>query len=191
MNIPWEIWVIVAESIVIILLLVWLLVASAKQKNKNEIRAHVAEQSRDDRLRTALGNAYATEKIRDKAARNVPFQVDYHDAAENTKNRISVQLIVSGPLSTQKYIYNIHDLIRIGADMQNEVVLKETQSVSCDVQLINDQQELYVKKAMANSQAYFTRDQKRYRLDEKMLKVRSGDMLVVGKTSIEIQIVNV
>ena len=191
MNIPWEIWVIAAESIVIVLLLVWLIVASAKQKNKNEIRAHVAEQSRDDRLRTALGNTYATEEIRDTAARNVPFQVDYHDAAENTKNRISVQLIVSGPLSTQKYIYNIHDLIRIGADMQNEVVLKETQSVSCDVQLINDQQELYVKKAMANSQAYFTRDQKRYRLDEKMLKVRSGDMLVVGKTSREIQIVNV
>ena len=74
MNIPWEIWVIAAESIVIVLLLVWLIVASAKQKNKNEIRAHVAEQSRDDRLRTALGNTYATEEIRDTAARNVPFQ---------------------------------------------------------------------------------------------------------------------
>ena len=190
-KVPWEIWVIILEASVIIGLILSLIISVKKKHKKEEMRSYVAEQSRDDRLRTALGNEYASVQVRDAAAKNVPFQVTYHDSPEKHRDAVCVQITQKSPLSTQKYIYNVHDVIRIGTDPQNEVVLKEPEAVACDAHLVRENNELYVKKMMSQSRMYFKRDKKNYNLNEKYIRLRSGDTLVVGMTSVEIEIINV
>lgn len=190
-KVPWEIWLIVAESALILVLLVILITSMRKNKKKNELRSYVAEQSRDDRLREALGNEYATQQTRDVSARNIPYQVEYHDSPEARRDTSCIQITQKSPLSTEKYIYHIHDVLRIGSDPQNEIVLKEPEAVPCDAHLVRENNALYVKKMMPESKILFMRDKKTYALNEKLLRLRSGDILVIGKTQIGIEILNV
>ena len=140
----WELIVIGGEVLIIVGLLILLIVLVSANKKKRVVRERMADRSRDDRLRTALENQYASDKVKDMAARNVAYQVAYHDDLEKQSDAICVQLIERNPLSTKEYIFYIKDLIRIGTDLQNELVLKDDNGRMLEVQLIRENKQLFV-----------------------------------------------
>lgn len=184
----WELIVIGGEVLAIIGLMILLIVLLSANKKKRVIREHMADRSRDDRLRTALENQYAADKVKDAAARNVAYQVSYHDNLEKQSDAICVQLMERCPLSTKEYIFYIKDLIRIGTDCQNELVLKDNNGKMLEVQLIRENEQLFVKNCISASRVYLQRDKKRYPVDTRLIKVLDSDELILGDTSIEIHV---
>lgn len=184
----WELIVIGGEVLIIVGLLILLIVLVSANKKKRVVRERMADRSRDDRLRTALENQYASDKVKDMAARNVAYQVAYHDDLEKQSDAICVQLIERNPLSTKEYIFYIKDLIRIGTDLQNELVLKDDNGRMLEVQLIRENKQLFVKNCILASGVHLQRGKKQYPLDTRLLKVLDSDWLILGQTIIEIHI---
>ena len=184
----WELIVIGGEVLAIIGLVILLIVLLSANKKKRVIREHMADRSRDDRLRIALENQYATDKVKDTAARNVAYQVSYHDDFEKQSDAICVQLTERCPLSTKEYMFYIKDLIRIGTDFQNELILKDDKGRLLEVQLIREDKQLFVKNCILASRVYLQRDKKQYPVDTRLIKVLDSDYLILGSTSIEIHI---
>lgn len=190
MKITWELLIIGGEVLCIAGIVIVLFVIAVRNKKKRELREHVADRSRDDRLRVALENRYASGQVKDEAAQNVAYQVAYHDNLEKKQNAICVQLIENSPLSTKKYIFYIQDLIRIGSDAQNELVVRAGQMPVCEVQLIREDTQLYVKNCVPASRVYLSRERKQYQLGERLVKVRDADCLLLGEVSIQVRLVD-
>ena len=191
MSVTWEILVICGEVLGIVGLLTILTVVLVRNRKIKELRGHVADQARDDRLRAALENHHASESVRDEAATNVAYDIAYHDDFEKKQDAICVQLVAHSPLSTKKYIFYIQSLIRIGSYAQSELVLDTEQKISCEVQLIRDGKLLYVKNTTPIQAVSLQRGRRSYALDERMVQVQDDDHIMIGKTMIEVKMLKV
>lgn len=178
------------EVLCIVLLLVVLIVLTARGRKKRELREHVADRSRDDRLRARLDNRHAPAKMKEAAAKTQAYQVSYHDNLEKRTDAVCVHLKECGPLAEKEYMIYIEDFIRIGSGSQNELVIREERSCGCDAELVREEAQIYAKRAMPEGRVYLKRGKKQYLLNDRLVRVRDGDSLVIGKTSVHIRFVN-
>lgn len=188
MKVTWELIVISGEVMGIVGLIIAIIALLAMNRKKKELREHMADQSRDDRLRAALGNRYASDQVKDSVGRNVAYHVAYHDDYENKQDAVCVQLTENSSLTTKKYIFYIQNLIRIGNDTQNELVLHEDNGEAYEIQLIREKDQLFAKNCLPGSKVYLQREKKQHLLDERLVRVMDKDRLILKKTAIEVQL---
>lgn len=185
-----ELLIIGCEVFCIVCLLAILLFVRAKNRKQKELREHAADRSRDDRLCAALENVHAPAQMKDSAAKNQAYQVSYHDDLEKRADAVCVQLTECGPLSQKEYLFYIQDFIRIGSDPGDELTIRDECSCGSDAQLVREDARVYARRVMPASRVYLRRGRKQYLLDDRLVRVREGDSLVIGKTSVQIRFVN-
>lgn len=183
-----DIAIIVYEVCFVIFLIIILIKILRKQKAKEELQGISRSKMRDDELKGALENNYAPEILVEESTSNIPYEVRYHDSLEKKKETLSIQLIERNALSERKYMFNIETLIRIGKQPQNDIVLKDAKAVPEDAQIIRRGRQVYLKKVMSSSTLCLQRGKKVIPIEEKLLELNSGDILLIGETRIDIRI---
>lgn len=191
------IWILAAVILLLVLIILLRKVIRKKQKNK-EFRQAAEDKIRDENLNNVILNSHAgTKNLREV---HVPYDVDYSNSrGDNNKNHtdnskrkdshIMLQLVEKTELSTRKFMLNPAKKIYIGSDLQNNDIAVLGENISphqCEIFSVKDK--IYIRNLSSENQTILRRKKEQAIVDEKGLRLLSGDKIILGNVTYEITI---
>lgn len=172
-----------------IVIMIWLKVKKAKV---NELRVIAEDKLRDQALNRALANdLYGNEKA-EEHIESLPYEVDYNQSQLNNRQakqeKMMVQITACSELSKRKFMIELKDVIKIGRGKENTIIVKDSKTLPVHCEIFRYVNDIYVRSYSGNKTLLSRKKQQVY-VDDKGIKVRTGDKIVIGNTILEITII--
>lgn len=193
-------------SIVILLILLVLVVGIVflkevirRNQKKKELSQAAEDKLRDENLNHVILNSdIGNEQVKEVYK---PYDVDYSNpnadkkvSVKNTKkgeNHVMVQLIERTELSTRKFMMNPVKKIHIGSDSQNNDIAVLSENISpCQCEIFSVRDKVFIKNLSSDNRTIIRRKKEQAIVDEKGIRLISGDIVILGKVSYDITIIN-
>lgn len=178
--------------------IIWLKRMICQRQKRKEISRAAEDKLRDENLNHVIlngdvGNGQAKEVYK-------PYDVDYGNAGGDKKNsgrsvrqddHIMVQLIEKTELSTRKFMMNPVKKIRIGSELQENDIVVLAENISprqCEIFAVRDK--VFIKNLSSESRTILRRKKEQAIVDEKGIRLLSGDTVMLNGVSYDIMIIN-
>lgn len=174
------------EILVIAILIIVLFRQARKNKAARERRQISNVKKRNMQLEEMLKNP----DIKSEWSKNPnPFEVQYvyaKNAEENVMPKFQAEIEVHTETSIQRYLFDLNQEITIGRDETNVLPLKDKMAAkrSCSIFLKN--QAVYVKNHSASNPICIQRGKNRQLIQNQTVKLKSRDVITLGKTKLHI-----
>lgn len=191
-------YILIMAIVILLFVLIILLkkVIRKKQKNK-ELRQAAEDKLRDENLNNVILNSHAESKH--LRGVHVPYDVDYSNPRGDNKNHsdhskkenghVMLQLVEKTELSTRKFMLNPAKKIYIGSDLQNNDIAVLDENISlrqCEIFAVKDK--IYIRNLSHENQTILRRKKEQAIVDEKGLRMLSGDNIILGNVTYEVTI---
>ena len=179
-------------GIVVCIIVVLLIYAQIKKKkNLKKDMALIAEDKlREAALDRALSNGTGMNRNGD-LSESTPFEVSYKaESGPIEPSKLMVQVEEKSELSTKKYSFDPHNLIHIGNATGKNHILTGTAiqgNVQCEIFERDDN--VYVRNLGDAGKIMLFRGKQKAFVEEKSIVMKSGDVLLIGKSSFRLEIV--
>lgn len=198
----YKVFLILAAAGVLILFTYFLKKYMKYRGKKKEIAIAAADRMRDENLNHVILNGCADKKSKKEVY--MPYDVDYGSQDKSGRKRDSLvdtsfakrhgqlmlQLIEKTELSTRKFVLNPAKGIQIGSDMQDNDISVVSEGVSphqCEIFLAGGN--VYVRNADKGNRTLIKRKKERAIVDDKGIRLLSGDSILLGNVSYDITII--
>ena len=177
--------VIIVCIITVIALLIVILTKWVKSRNrKKELKRAAEKQMREESLERMILNERNASIERNRA--NNPYEVSYEKGVASQGRRAAGQIMVSleekNELSTKKFVLNPMKPIRIGSGLQgNDVVVQGEGIAEFQCEIFESGGKIYVRNKNAGSPTVLRRKRERALIDDRGLRIQTGDMIIMGK----------
>lgn len=189
---------ILAGLALVVLLLYFLKIVLKKREAKKEMRRAATDRMRDENLNSFILNSHPSSNSR-KAY--VPYEVDYsgNNQKENQQIKqsgnklksddVMLQITEKTGLSSRKFVLNASTGIRIGTlpDCHITIIDDANNDYLCEIVAVSHK-EVYVRDA-GNSRIIIRRKKEQAIVDDKGIKIKSGDNIVMGNFSYSVIII--
>jgi len=176
---------IVLAGLLFLCALIWLIrKLYARSSRKRELEQYARERMRDESLDRKILNASAAMGEREKAYN--PYDVDYESGLTGRGKRpgreLFVSLVEKNELSTKKFVLNPANCIRIGSGLRgNDVVVQGEGVAEYQCEIFSHAGKVYVRSCKGGARTVLCRKKQRACVDEKGIRLSSGDTLEMGK----------
>ncbi len=169
-----------------IIAMIWLRVKKAKQK---ELKMIAEDKLRDQALNRALANdLYGGKKVSD-SIESLPYEVDYNqsqlDNGQTTQDKMMLQVTACSELSKRKFMIELKDVIKIGRAKGNAIMIKDLAALPVHCEIFRHANDAYIRDFSGNRTLLNRKKQQVY-VDEKGIKLKTGDKIVVENTILEV-----
>ncbi|WP_410495498.1 FHA domain-containing protein [Cellulosilyticum sp. ST5] len=173
---------------ILVIVMIWLKVKKAKDK---ELKMIAEDKLRDHALNRALANDLYGDKEAGENIESLPYEVDYNQSQLNNRqtkrDKMMIQITACSELSKRKFMIELKDVIKIGRAKENTIVIKDSMALPVHCEIFRHVNDVYVKDYSGNRTLLSRKKQQVY-VDEKGIKVRTGDKIVIGNTVLEVTI---
>lgn len=193
-------------AIIILLILLVLVVGIvllkkviSRNQKKKELSQAAEDKLRDENLNHVILNSY----IENDQLKEVykPYDVDYSNpnadkkvSGRNTQKgekHVMVQLIERTELSTRKFMMNPVRGIHIGSDSQNNDISVMAENISpCQCEIFSVMDKVFIKNLSSVNRTIIRRKKEQAIVNEKGIRLLSGDVVILGTVSYDITIIN-
>lgn len=169
-----------------------------KQKEK-ELSQAAEDKMRDENLNQVILNQHrGGERFREV---HRPYDVDYSrpnsaggrgsaDFPMGGEGNIMVQMIERTELSTRKFMMNPVKPIRVGSDLQDNDINVLAEGISAhQFEIFAVRDKVFVKNVSSENRTILRRKKEQAIVDEKGIRMLSGDVIFAGHVSYDITIV--
>lgn len=171
-----------------------------KKQRKKELSQAAEDKLRDENLNQVILNQH-TVGSRFKEVHK-PYDVDYSNAnGENGKKTVDsikrredlvmVQLVEKTELSTRKFMMNPVKSVRVGSNLQDNDITVLTDSVSPhQFEIFAIRNKVFVRNLSSENRTIVKRKKEQAIVDEKGIRLLSGDIILLGHVSYDITIID-
>lgn len=169
------------------------LIKFKRQKSKEKELERIAEDRlRDQALNKALANdLYGNKEIKTNIE-SLPYEVDYNQSKlanqNKTRGKMMIQITSCSELSKRKFMIELDRVIKIGKSKENDIVIKSQNALPVHCEIFRYQNHAYIRDFSGNKTLLHRKKQRVY-TDEKGLKLKTGDQILIGDTVLEITII--
>lgn len=196
------------NKITILILLILLLLAAGivllkemirRNQKKKELSQAAEDKLRDENLNHVILNSdIGKEQLKEVYK---PYDVDYSNPNTDKKvsgrniqkgeNHVMVQLIERTELSTRKFMMNPIKGIHIGSDSQSNDIAVPAEKISpCQCEIFSVRDKVFIKNLSSDNRTIIRRKKEQAIVDEKGIRLLSGDVVILGAVSYDITILN-
>lgn len=196
------------NKITILILLILLLLAAGivllkemirRNQKKRELSQAAEDKLRDENLNHVILNSdIGKEQLKEVYK---PYDVDYSNPNTDKKvsgrniqkgeNHVMVQLIERTELSTRKFMMNPIKGIHIGSDSQSNDIAVPAEKISpCQCEIFSVRDKVFIKNLSSDNRTIIRRKKEQAIVDEKGIRLLSGDVVILGAVSYDITILN-
>ena len=163
-----------------------------KQKRKTELRQAAEKQMREESLERMILNEKHVQTGRDKAYN--PYEVSYEKGngvkLQKTVGQILVSLEEKNELSTKKFVLNPVNTIRIGSGLHgNDVIVQGEKIAEVQCEIFSAGNKIFVRNKNLNHPTVLKRKRERALVDERGLRLQTGDVIMMGKVAYRVTLV--
>lgn len=174
--------------------MLWIVIWSKMKKSKEkELRMIAEDKLRDQALNKALANHLYSKSNCEANIESIPYEVDYNQKQLNNttsnKGRIMLQITECSQLSKRKFMVELKETIKIGRAKENPIVIKSPEVLPIHCEIFAYQNQVFIRDFSGN-QTLLKRKKQNVYVDEKGLKLKTGDQVIIGDTALEITIVD-
>lgn len=182
--------------VIAIIILTTLIIVVKTGKKKKEQRRLAMEKLREEALDRALENPSRKNDGKDRKGLQRPVAVDYGQDEKALKReapahgRCMLELTEINELSTRKYLLNPSEVIRIGRQFDVNTIVINNQSLSerqCEI--FQYGQDLYIRNCRMSVPTILLRKADSVIVDERGIKIQSGDCISAGSVRLEVSII--
>ena len=180
-------------AIVVIGLIFIVIKLRIKKIKEQELKMVAEDKLRDQALNKALANdSFGNEKQKTNIE-SIPYEVDYNQSLLDkhvvSKNQIMLQITECSELSRRKFMIELNDHVKIGRAKENPIVIKDPKALPIHCEIFLHQNQVYIRD-FSGSRTILMRKRQKVYVDEKGVKLKSDDKLMVENTILEVIIVN-
>lgn len=171
-----------------------------RRQQHKEVSQAAADRVRDENLNNVILNSYDTSKRQKEVY--VPYDVDYgkgdsekqspiKKAEELSAKQTMIQLVEKTELSTRKFVLNPAKVIRIGSDLQENdisILADDIAPHQCEIFSVRDR--VFIRNVSSGLHTIIKRKRETAFVDEKGIRLLSGDTIILGKVTYDIMIIN-
>lgn len=168
------------------------------QKNRELTRA-AADKVRDENLNNAILNHCARGETKEVYK---PYDVDYSNMNDDADKSIRefpkesevhtmIQLVEKTELSTRKFMLNPAKKIRIGSELHDNDISVLAEGISlhqCEIFSVRNR--VYLRSLSPENKTIIRRKKIQAIVDEKGVRLLSNDIIILGRVSYDITIMN-
>jgi len=178
--------------ICVVLLVIVLRKIFIRQKTKNELRQATEKHMREESLDHMILNQYNMQTERNKAYN--PYEVSYEKRTtgqvQNVSGRVMVSLEEKNELSTKKFVLNPAKVIRIGSGLkENDVIVQGEGIAECQCEIFSDNNKVFVRNKNSGSPTVLQRKREHVLVDDRGLRILTGDVILVGKVAYRVTLI--
>ena len=177
-------------------ILTTLIIVMKSGKKKKEQRRMAMEKLREEALDRALENTLKANDARDGKGLQRPVLVDYAQDEKALKRempahgRCMLELTEINELSTRKYLLNPSEVIRIGRQFDvNTIVINNRSLSERQCEIFKHGQDLYIRNCQMSVPVRLLRKSDSVIVDERGIKIQSGDCINIGTVRLEVSII--
>lgn len=174
-------------EILILLILLFLLVRQIREnRNARERRRIGNQKKRNLQLEEMLKNP---DISKGKSKQPAPFDVQYVHAEEQEMDAVpefQVEIEVHTETSVRRFLFDLDQQITIGRDENNTLPLKDHLVAKKNCLIFRKNHAVYVKNLNAAVPVFIQRGNNRQLIQKQMIKLKSRDVLTLGKTELHI-----
>lgn len=183
-------------GVIVIIVIIALITVSKTGKRKKEQRRLAMEKLREEALDRALENPAKKKEVKERKGLQRPIAVDYGQDEKALKReapargRCMLELTEINELSTRKYLLNPSEVIRIGRQFDVNTIVINNQSLSerqCEI--FQYGQDLYIRNCQMSVPTILLRKSDPVIVDERGIKIQSGDCISAGSVRLEVSII--
>lgn len=162
-------------------------------KKKQEIKQAAEARIREESLDKMILNEHEVNNERGKAYN--PYEVSYENGIavkqRQAVNQTMVSLEEKNDLSTKKFVLNPAKVIRIGSAVQgNDIVVQGNGISAYQCEIFGSGDHIFVRNKSHENRTILVRKREQAIVDEKGLRLQSGDRIVLGKVIYVVSLIN-
>lgn len=172
----------------------------SKRSEKKELKRVAMDHLRDEKLNRIILNEHDT----DTATRNAskPYDVNYENGSQGTYGQASslnlsnmhtmmIQLVENTELSSRKFVLDPAKGISIGSGLNNnDIVIANSDIEEHQCRIFEAQHKIYIKNTGHKVRTIVKRKREQTIVDDKGIRIVTGDKIVLGNISYEITIID-
>lgn len=182
--------------VIAVTILTTLIIVMKSGKKKKEQRRLAMEKLREEALDRALENPFKGNEGRDGKGLQRPVAVNYGQDEKTLKRelpahgRCMLELTEINELSTRKYLLNPSEVIRIGRQFDvNTIVINNRSLSERQCEIFQHGQDLYIRNCSMPVPVRLLRKSDSVIVDERGIKIQSGDCINIGTVRLEVSII--
>ena len=183
----------VAIAIIVVILIIVVIKLKVKRSKEKELKIIAEDKLRDEALNKALANRLYETKENTVNLESIPYEVDYNqsllESHVNHKNKIMLQITECSELSRRKFMIELKGRVKIGRAKENDIVIKEPKALPVQCEIFTYHNVVYVR-SLSGSGTILKRKKQTVYVDEKGLKLKSDDKLIIENTILEVIIID-
>lgn len=183
----------VLVAAVVVVLVIGIIWIKSKKSKEKELRMIAEDKLRDQALNKALANHLYSKSDSEANIESIPYEVDYNQKQLSTttshKGRIMLQITECSQLSKRKFMVELEETIKIGRAKENPITIKAPGVLPVHCEIFAYQNQVFIRDFSGN-QTLLKRKKQNVYVDEKGLKLKTGDQVIIGDTALEITIVD-
>lgn len=179
--------VIAGAAFVLIILLISMIRIRTKQKAKKEAQFQAMKKIRENSLKEALANQMEEDTDINAGIPYRPYKVEYSTGEEQEakEKRPMLQIIEKNKLAEKNYIFRADDTVILGLQFGIIAILHNTENAEawCEFFFQNGS---YCIRSLGKGKAYVQRKRKTAIIDKVGIRLKSGDIIQLQKTTFQI-----
>ena len=172
----------------LVIIAIWTKVKRSKEK---ELKMIAEDKLRDQALNKALANdLHGNEKVTGNIE-SLPYEVDYNQSQLNKRQanqeKLMLQITACCELSKRKFMIELNNAIKIGRAKESAIIIKDQGALPVHCEIFRYLNDVYIKDYSGNGTLLNRKKQTVY-VDDKGLKLRTGDKIRIENTILEVTI---
>ena len=187
-------YIIIAILLFILILYTYVRIVK-KQNRKKELQTLADDKKREEMLDNIILNAHSKDRV--AMAESVPYEVDYSSGGNKTSGKSKkgkkpdaymLQLTEHSELSMRKHVVNPRNVVRIGSRAnENTIIVSDVGGTQCEIFLY--QNNVWIRDVGEYKMVIVKRKRNRAYASEQGIQLKSGDIILVGKTSFDVEFI--
>lgn len=171
----------------------------SKRSEKKELKRAALDHLRDEKLNRIILNEHDTDTAKRNASK--PYDVNYENGSQSSYGQpesliasgmptMMIQLVENTELSSRKFVFDPANRIRIGSGLSNnDIVIANSDIEECQCEIFLAQHKIYIRNTGHKVRTIVKRKREQTIVDDKGIRILTGDKIILGKISYEVTII--